>query len=65
MSDFVRFENLLRALEQKITAALPEGYGYSLLVFGFHNSDLFYVSNGTREDVIRTMEEFILKLRAG
>ena len=63
VNDFAYFENLLCALDQKITASLPEGYGYTLLVFGFNNSDLFYASNGNREHMICAMGEFIQKLR--
>jgi hypothetical protein len=44
--------------------AMPPGYGFSLLMFGFSpNNELFYVSSAQREDMIRTMQEFIQKFR--
>jgi hypothetical protein len=59
-----KVEELLRDLGRKLKDAMPPGYGFSLLMFGFSpNNELFYVSSAQREDMIRTMQEFIQKFR--
>ena len=59
-----KIEELLRDLCHKLKDAMPPGYGFSLLIFGFTPSnELFYLSSAQREDMIRTMQEFIAKFR--
>ena len=59
-----KIEELLRDMGRKMKATMPPGYGFSLLIFGFHpRNDLFYISSAQREDMIRTMQEFIAKFR--
>lgn len=61
-----RDENTRDAM-QRIGAAvdehLPQGWGFVILAFPFGEDAgrLNYVSNGTREDVIKMMKEFIEK----
>ena len=52
---------MLRGLAHNLAAKMPEGYGFTLLIFGFQTQDLFYISSGQRQDIIRTMREFIAK----
>jgi len=57
-------EQLLKDLGHFLKDAMPPGYGFSLLIFGFTpNNELFYLSSAQREDMIRTMQEFIAKFR--
>ena len=57
-------EQLLRLMGRKLKDQMPPGYGFSLMIFGFSpGNELFYVSSAQREDMIRTMQEFIAKFR--
>lgn len=57
-------EELLRLIGRKLKNQMPSGYGFSLLIFGFSpGNELFYISSAQREDMIRTMQEFIAKFR--
>lgn len=52
----------LKELGELIGKNLPEGWGFSLLLFDFNagdNGSLFYTSNGLREDLVMMMKEFI------
>lgn len=41
---------------------LPLGMGFTLLMFDFgEGGNMFYISNGQREDVLKSMQEFIDK----
>jgi hypothetical protein len=55
-------EVLLRDIGKIIGNRLPEGWGFTLLLFSFgEGGDLFYISNAQRDDMIRCMREFIAK----
>jgi hypothetical protein len=55
---------LLNEIGQLLRGGMPKGYGFSLLIFNFGpDGNLFYTSNANREDMIRTMQEFIAKFR--
>lgn len=57
-------EQMLREIGQMLRESCPPGFGFSLLVFSFgEGGSMFYVSNSRREDMIRSMEEFIAKFR--
>jgi hypothetical protein len=57
-------EKMLNKIGSELRAACPEGFGFALLIFRFgENGELFYTSNAQREDMIRTMQEFIAKFR--
>ena len=59
-----QIEQLLRDLGHFLKDAMPPGYGFSLLIFGFSPSqEMFYLSSAQREDMIRTRQEFIAKFR--
>jgi len=59
-----QIEDLLRSLGNILKGSIPPGYGFTLLIFGFSpNNELFYLSSAQREDMIRTMQEFIAKFR--
>lgn len=51
-------------LAKYITNELPKGYGFVLLTFPFgdaENNELMYISNANRDDIVKTMNEFIMK----
>lgn len=57
-------EKMLREIGNSLRSSCPHGYGFSLLVFSFREGgNMFYVSNARREDMIRSMQEFIAKFR--
>jgi hypothetical protein len=56
------YRPVLQALAAHIGAALPNGWGFSLLLFEYGDrpdKSLFYISSAQREDVIAVMHEFI------
>ena len=58
----------MQAIGRKVDNELPAGYGFVVLSFKFNaepdTSSLMYVSNATREDVVKAMEEFIEKTKS-
>lgn len=67
--DDVRFEirnaeieKLLREIVKVIGRKCPEGFGFTLLLFGFDpDNSLFYISNAPRDSMVKVMREFIQK----
>ncbi len=57
----------LQTIAQNIDKELPEGFGFALLTFKFNaepdTSDLMYVSNANRADIVKAMEEWIEKTK--
>lgn len=54
----------LQVLATKISNALPEGWGFALLVFTFEGhigdpNQVAYVSNAQRQDMVKAMQEFL------
>lgn len=57
-----QIEKILKKIGHKIGDLLPQGWGFTLLIFNFgEKGNLFYISNAKREDMIKTMQEFIDK----
>ena len=57
-------ERLLKELGIKIRKDMPRGFGFTLFIFGYgEDKPLFYISSAVREDMIKTMYEFIEKLQ--
>lgn len=66
MSDYQvrdpKAEVALKKIGKLLAKVMPRGYGFTFLMFNFgEGGNLFYISNGTRQDVIKTMKEFIEK----
>ena len=60
----VEIEAILKKLGKLIGKEMPTGWGFTLLMFDFNkqkDESLFYISNGNRQDVLKTMLEFISK----
>lgn len=52
----------LRAIGKIIGEALPNGWGFALLVFTFgEDGTMTYMSNAHREDMLKAMQEFLRK----
>ena|ERR1700683_3378328 len=52
----------LRELAEKIDSKLPQGWGFTLLLFEFDpDNSLFYISNAQRQDIIKVMREWIAR----
>ena len=56
--------NMLQEIMQEIKNKLPEGMGFTLLVYEFGDKEgrrMLYASNSNREDVMKAMLEFVDK----
>lgn len=52
----------MQTIAKKVKEELPEGFGFVVLSFNFNTkSEMIYVSNANREDVVNAMKEFIQK----
>lgn len=48
----------MRMMGKGISKGLPEGWGFALIVFPFFDPGISnYISNGTREDMIKALRE--------
>lgn len=55
-------ELLIRRLGQHVHAALPEGWGFTLLLFEYgQHGQLFYISSAQRADVCGVMRQWLQK----
>ena len=54
----------LQGIAKKVEADLPEDFGFVVLAFKFNEEgQLMYVSNANRADVVKAMEEWIIKTK--
>ena len=54
----------LQGIAKKVEADLPEDFGFVVLAFKFNEEgQLMYVSNANRADVVKEMEEWIIKTK--
>lgn len=52
----------MQGIAKKVEEELPENFGFVVLAFKFNEKgEMIYVSNANRQDVVKTMEEFIEK----
>jgi hypothetical protein len=52
----------MRDIGERIGEGLPPGYGFLLMIFNFgEGGNMFYISNGEREDMMNAMREFLQK----
>lgn len=55
-------EFALREVAEFAKTRMPLGMGFTLLMFDFgEGGNMFYISNAQREDVLKSMQEFIDK----
>lgn len=53
-------EKALKDIGHTLAEQMPEGYGFSLLIFSYgEGGSMFYMSNAQRPDMIKAMKEFI------
>jgi hypothetical protein len=54
---------LLKQTAESISKTLPQGWGFTLLLYQFHGEgdSLFYISNAQRKDMMHTFREFLGK----
>jgi hypothetical protein len=57
-------EKTLKNLGRLLKETMPPGYGFTLMMFGYKNDEMFYMSSAEREDMIKVMREFIEKFGA-
>ncbi len=59
-SDAAEMRRLLQRLGGQIGSALPEGWGFNLLLFTYgEGGSLFYISSAEKSDVLALMREYI------
>lgn len=55
-------EQLLKELGTTLATRMPEGWGFTLMLYSYGpGGDLFYISSARRDDMIRVMREFMAK----
>lgn len=55
-------KELLNDLGHRLGAEMPEGWGFTLLLFTYgEDGELFYISSAQRQDMLNTMAEFLAK----
>jgi hypothetical protein len=54
-------EEKLRELGRTIERDMPEGFGFTLLIFSYEPGPMFYISSAERDGMIAAMREFIAK----
>lgn len=58
-------EDALQGIAKVIGSVLPEGWGFTLLIFTFEGSKdpqtMTYISNARRADMLKAMQEFLQK----
>lgn len=58
--DNPEIQSLLRSIAEKLGVQMPQGWGFTLLLFEFTpGNSLFYISSAQRPDMVKTMQEFI------
>jgi hypothetical protein len=56
---------LMRQIGRAVRDALPEGYGFALLMFEFREGgSMHYMSNGTRPEMVKALRETADKVEA-
>lgn len=54
----------MQSIARKVDEELPDNFGFVVLAFKFNEKgEMIYVSNANREDVVKSMEEFIEKTK--
>jgi len=59
-------EALLRRLANTLKGSMPEGWGFTLMLFNYGegtkaSDGMFYISTAQRDDMIKVMREFIAR----
>lgn len=55
-------KSILLRVGRKLLQDMPPKYGFTLFIFTYgEGGDLFYMSSALREDMIKTMKEFLRK----
>lgn len=57
--------NLAGKIDQHMSIASTEHYGFALVLFSFEGPELTYVSNAERADMINALEELVGNLKRG
>ena len=59
-----RIEQNLKDIGRGIADTLPEGWGFTLLIFSFgEGGSTFYLSNAKRGDMMQALKEFLDRQR--
>jgi hypothetical protein len=57
-------EEYLKGIGHLMKDSCPPGYGFAFFLFTYGSGgNFFYISSSEREDMIKLMEEFIVKLK--
>lgn len=62
MNDEEIVKSRMQNIARKVDEELPDNFGFIVLAFKFNEKgEMIYVSNANREDVVKSMKEFIEK----
>ena len=62
MNDEEIVKSRMQNIARKVDEELPDNFGFVVLAFKFNEKgEMIYVSNANREDVVKSMKEFIEK----
>lgn len=54
-------EEKLRDMGHTLKGQMPEGFGFTLMIFSYQPGSMFYISSAERDTMIEAMREFIRK----
>jgi hypothetical protein len=55
-------ERALRVIAGAIDEEMPPGFGFALFIFDYgEHGNMFYISSAQRDDMVKTLKEFIAK----
>lgn len=60
-----RARAIAKSLDAQLHATTSNRYGFALLLFSFDGSELTWISNANREDMIEALEEILNKWKRG
>jgi hypothetical protein len=56
-------ETLLKDIGRTINAQMPQGWGFTLLIYTYKADSMFYISSGERNGMLKSLEELLTNLR--
>jgi hypothetical protein len=54
-------KDTMRRLGIQVNKTLPQGWGFTIFLFEYSGSSMFWISSANRQDMIKALREFIKK----
>ena len=58
-----KVEEMLKGIGRLMKEECPPGWGFAYFLFTYEPGCFFYTSSSEREDMIKLLEEFLIKLK--